>query len=400
VLGSFRELGLLDLQVYRMGGAAVAHRASLYSAAYPHDGLLFTYPPFAALVFLPLHLLGWTGGAIAITAASVAALVRSCALLTRGTDRDTVLAGSTRPVVFAGLVIFSLVIWPSRSTFEYGQINFIIMWLVLEDFLGSRRSPRWDGVPMGLAAAIKLTPAFFIPFALVCGQYRRARNATAMVVVAFALGFLAVPDEALSYWTSHIFDPSRVGSPAFLSNQSIYGMVSRLVGRPAGPLTQLVAGLVLGGAILFVGRRLWDLNCRTAALATAALGPLLVSPISWTHHWVWMTLFLAALGLSVPPDARLLRGARVALVAMLVTISLPRPMNVFPSGGDQEYQFPLGVQVATSAYVLFGLALLAYLFAYSRCVAADRERRDAPITPARSADAPLSEPGPRPDLVR
>jgi alpha-1,2-mannosyltransferase len=384
VWGSFRELGLLDVQIYRMGGEAIVRRTSLYHVGYAHDGLLFTYSPFAAVVFVPLFLAGWSGAAIAVTVASAGALVRSCVLLLRGLERDSTFPRMRWSSALLGLVLFGLAIWPTRSTFEYGQVNVVLMWLVIEDFLGAGRRARWGGVLIGLAAAVKLTPAFFILFAVASGQYRRALNASLVMVASLALGFVVLPAESWEYWTSLIFDPARVGSPLYEANQSIYGLVSRFMGHPAGIGVQLVGGLVVGGAVLVTARSLWVSGCRVSAIAAAALGPLLLSPISWSHHWVWMTVFLAVLAQRVEAGHVILRAARVVLMACLMVVSLPRLLNFVPSAQDRERGITLGMQLLGSVYVYFGLALLAYLYGYAR----SRPPAELPPSPG-----PGSEPG-------
>ena len=159
VAGGFRQLGLLDLQVYRMGGHAILHGEPLYAGAYAHDGLPFTYSPVAAVLFTLLDLMGWVAAAVVITAASLAALVRSCWICV---CRATSAEGGRRAWMMAIVVLAALAAWPTRSTIELGQINILLMWLVLEDVLGLGRRARWSGVLTGLAAAIKLTPAFFV----------------------------------------------------------------------------------------------------------------------------------------------------------------------------------------------------------------------------------------------
>jgi hypothetical protein len=62
---------MIDLEVYRAASRAVVHGVDPYSVSGP-DGLPFTYPVFAALVFVPFALVPTMAARVAITVMSFA----------------------------------------------------------------------------------------------------------------------------------------------------------------------------------------------------------------------------------------------------------------------------------------------------------------------------------------
>ena len=147
----------VDLHVYLGGAAALDHPGTLYSYVYadqtPDFPLPFTYPPFAALVFYPLSRLPFGLVALCWQLGIIAALYGVVRLSQRLLG---VPAGEQHRQTMAWT---ALAIWtePLRSTFDYGQVNVILVLAVL----GAAYSSRWwvSGLLVGLAAGVKLTPA-------------------------------------------------------------------------------------------------------------------------------------------------------------------------------------------------------------------------------------------------
>jgi alpha-1,2-mannosyltransferase len=181
---SYHHLALLDLQVYRMGGRALLDGSPLYDARYPWDSLPFTYTPFAAIIFVPLALLSPGAAALVMTALSLMCLARAVVLVERHLPRRS---GAAIPTTVIGAAI-GLSLWATRSTLEFGQINLVILWLVLEDLFGVGRRSRWMGALLGVAIGIKLTPAFFLLFLLSIKQVRRVLVAGADAAATLAAG--------------------------------------------------------------------------------------------------------------------------------------------------------------------------------------------------------------------
>jgi alpha-1,2-mannosyltransferase len=306
-----------DLRIYYGAVVNWAHGGKLYDYAVMdrYAGPLgFTYPPFAALLMYPMVWLGlggtiaamWIGSALAL-AAMVAWLVVPVA------DRHG------WPRWYALGIAIPLATWlePVRETITFGQINLLLAVLVLWDLLFlTRRGSRFAGVGIGLAAAIKLTPAIFIVYLLVTRRFRAAAGAVVTAVLASLLAAAARLGDSWSYWTSVLWQTSRVGDVKKIPNQSLLGALSRLTDPVPAPrwLWLLLVLGVLGLGLTRAGRahRAGD---EVAGLTLAGLVGTLVSPVSWQHHLVW---FIPAIVVLVDAGATRglpRRGANLGLAA-------------------------------------------------------------------------------------
>ncbi|MFF6953357.1 glycosyltransferase 87 family protein [Streptomyces iakyrus] len=271
-----------DLRVYYGSiDSWVHHGGRVYDYRVPGTPYGFTYPPFAAVAMLPMALLSLHAAIAVALLLNLAALAVVLRLLA-GPDRR-------RPGWYGWALIACLLALfePLRDTFSFGQVNLLLLALVLADatLLATGRG-RLAGVGIGLAAAIKLTPALFIGLLLVAGRRRAAAVATAVAAGATALAAGVDPDASRFYWTEALWDTSRVGRLGYVSNQSVQGVLARL-GEPDRAVWAVAVLLVLG---------VWALRARravaagdwTAAFALTGLAACLVSPITWVHHLVWL----------------------------------------------------------------------------------------------------------------
>jgi len=351
----------------------------LYSFVLPdkiQGQLGYTYPPFAALLMLPL---AWVplGVAEAIyVTLTVAALAVTTYWLVAPLARR-----HGWPLWFVFPLALALVSWlePIRETVTYGQVNLILVLLILADLLvGVPRKARWTGVGIGLAAAIKMTPAIFIIYLLVTRRWRAAATATATALAATLLAAAVAPRESWRFWTGAVWDTARVGHLERVANQSVMGTLARL------GTTNRVLWAVLVLAVLGYG--LW--RARRAALAGDELTGLtltglagsLCSPVTWTHHVYW---FVPALVVLVDAGAR---SWRWLAVVVYVTTAFSIPM--WFEWGLSEARFGHGLAgfLITNWYVLLMLALLVALPAASRRTAATRRT----ASPAGTAPSPGS----------
>jgi alpha-1,2-mannosyltransferase len=327
-------IGFLDLLVYRAGGHAVVSGHSLYapdfaSANGSPQGLSFTYPPFSALIFAPLAMVP---AAVAkavmtvLTLAGCAVLFAIVAAATRnrwdrfGSWRSLTAPMSTRvgaTVVAAALVFMFSV--PVLGNFTYGQVNVVLYAAVACDILLPRVWwPR--GLLVGLAAAVKLTPAAFIGYFLITRQWRALAVSIVSAASAMGISGLVMPADTVEYFRTTLFDPARIGSLAFSSNQSLRGVIERLPALDAvrAPLWLLAVLLVLALAVAAVeaSRRCGD---AVAAMLSVGIAQLLCSPVSWAHHWVWLSataVYLLMRWLATD-DARVRRAAiAIAVIAI------------------------------------------------------------------------------------
>jgi len=273
---------MYDAKVYRTGGAAALHGQDVYRRLPPPA---FTYPPFAAVLFVPLSLLSVNAIGVLWTAASIVCLSASIWLcLGRpAIDRD-------RRVLLSYAAVCALAVWldPVSLTLLLGQVNLILMFVVLLD-LSLVDANRWKGLGIGIAAGIKLVPAFFILYLLLTRRFRAAAVALAGMAATVASGFAALPHDSIRYWGGVFLDSSRVGDPQNIRSQSLRSVIVRWLHTSQGiepawiVLSAAVAVTALGLAV-WAHRRGEEL----LAICVTATGALLISPITWQHHWVWM----------------------------------------------------------------------------------------------------------------
>lgn len=364
-------LTFVDLRVYRAEGSALLHGLDLYG---PLEGVhgLTTYPPFAALLFVPTAF-------VPIAPLEVLSVLANLGLLLVVSCQSVRLVRGGGPGTFsAGCVLAAIALWiePVTTTLLYGQVNLLLLALVLADFTLPEHS-RFRGVGVGLAAAIKVTPAFLIVYLVLTGRFRAAGTAAATLLATIGLTALVDPGATWSYWTRHLFDLGRAGRLENSVNQSVRGWLVRVDHTRDTPPAQLLVVLVVlvaGLACAVLAHRC--LGDSWGLLAAAVTG-LLVSPISWSHHWVYC----------IPVLALLWSEARAFLIPALL-VFWSHAVWLVPHGGSAELQLT-GPEVARSGwYVVAGLGFLA-LTAWRVHAAYDvsdaaREGHDVAVGAARS----------------
>ncbi|WP_338767019.1 mannosyltransferase [Nocardia vulneris] len=325
----FTENGsnVVDLHVYVDGSAALL-TDRLYDFTYaektPDFPLPFTYPPFAALVFFPLHYLPFGVVSVGWLLATVAALygvVRIAIELILGAERAR--AWQTGVVGWTAVGVW---MEPVRTTIDYGQVN---VFLVLGAMLAVRSSRWWiSGGLVGIVAGIKLTPA-------ISGLYFVARRRWAAVVCSalvfgatVGLSFLIAPHEARRYFGTLLGDADRIGPVGSVWNQSLRGALSRILGYDVQSGPWWLAGVLVVAVLAVLAWRALAPDDRMGTLVLVQFFGLLVSPISWSHHWVW--LVPTVLWLLYGP-LREVRGAKLIAGYWLVTtlIGVPWVLSFF-----------------------------------------------------------------------
>ncbi|MYY00501.1 DUF2029 domain-containing protein [Streptomyces sp. SID486] len=281
--------GFFDLRVYYGAVHTWAHHGGrIYDYRVPGTGYGFTYPPFAAVAMLPLALLGRTTAIVVSLLVNLAALAGVLRVLAGADWRRH---GWYRwALCLCLLALFE----PLRDTFGFGQVNLVLLALVLADsaLLAAGRG-RWAGVGTGLAAAVKLTPALFIGLLLLAGRRRAAGTAVAVAAAATATAAWVDPAASRFYWTEALWDTGRVGRLDYVSNQSLQGVLARL-GESGRPLWAAAVLLTLSVWALR-GRRAVAAGDWEAAFALTGATACLVSPITWVHHLVWLLPSFAVL---------------------------------------------------------------------------------------------------------
>ncbi|MCC8243200.1 glycosyltransferase 87 family protein [Saccharothrix luteola] len=313
-----------DFAVYHAAGSVVLHNGpSIYGLAVDTGNftdLPFVYPPFGAMLFAP-----FAGFELATAGVLWTFVTELClaAILWLSLGMVGVSSWKRRAaLVVVGMVLFSCLLDPVRVNAYLGQINMLVVLLALVDF--SRSTPhRWRGIGIGIAAGIKLTPLIFVVYLVLIGRGRDALRAVLAFAGTVAVGFAVLPSDSRQYWLDGMFlSPDRIvlGFPT-LVNHSLSGLLSRLTGTTAPPtwaplVTAVLAGLGLAAAV-WAHRR----GQAVVGMLVVAFTSLVVSPVTWPHHILWLVPALVWLAF-----ARWRSGSvwlpRLILVAVIAHSSL------------------------------------------------------------------------------
>ena len=384
-----------DFEVYFYGGSRVLETGEtgvneLYA---PRDGLPFTYPPFAALLFAALATLGLSMGSLVfITTALLGAAVVSAWLARHyfglGRWRDAFADWRFRAVTLAGTAAI-LLLGPWRDTFDFGQINIILMGLVLADFAlhGKSRAGelRWPaGLLIGIAAGIKLTPLAFGLYFLVRRDFKALGWMAAGFFGSIAAAWALLPTASGTFWTKILPDTGRIGGPAYVDNLSVKGLLLHL-GLPDSGLTSMVwlaLALALAAVAALVIKWAVEADENFVAVSATAVLMLLISPVSWSHHWVWMAVALPCMAFAmhrVPSRDGKMRLAGWIIVAFSAVAFYLTPKYLAVMAGAQEWGKDPQTQwqlIVASLGVVCGMAMLVYwALAYRPSRAALRQTR-------------------------
>ncbi|MFC7381956.1 glycosyltransferase 87 family protein [Sphaerisporangium rhizosphaerae] len=276
--------GWIDLEVYREGGAAVLRGTSVYDLVVGGRSLQFTYSPFAAMLFTPLALVEMETASGIWVLISILALEAVIWILVGLT---TVKRRGRRAAHALLVVIAALPLYPVALTLWNGQIGIILLLVIVADLTHGKE--KWRGIGTGIAAGIKLTPLIFIPYLLLTRRYRAALMACLGFLGTVILGFLLLPADSRDYWGGAFFDTHRVvaGQGVDFFNQSLRGVLALVPGSwPIMPVWLALCAVVGTGGLL-VAARTWKKAGELAGITVTGIVGLLVSPVSWPHHWVW-----------------------------------------------------------------------------------------------------------------
>lgn len=285
----------IDFVVYRRGADVLLHGGSLYDdVSVGPRPLPFTYPPFAGALFIPLAMIPFRLGLAIWELINALALV---AIAWMTATRLPRIAGTEPARSWAtweiAALVFSVAVAmePITDNFAYAQTNLIVVFAVLFDSL---RESKWSGYLTGIATGFKITPGLFIVFMLVTRRWTAAGRAAIGFGVTIAIGALFGPAQEWRFWTSSLFETDRVGETNTATNVAISGDLARLSTQPWSTAVWVTAALAILVTGLLIAKQWWPSERLIAAAVVGTVG-LLVSPISWVHHWVWMVPMVAIL---------------------------------------------------------------------------------------------------------
>ncbi len=366
----------VDSEVYRAGAQAFLDGLNLYTRDYAIGSiqLPFTYPPIAAVVFTPLLLFSSNVMGALLTLLS-AGLMWWCIAIVLRRVVSGIAAYDSR--LFALFILpMALFTEPVNQTLKFGQINILLMTLVLMDtFTRKPWLPR--GFWIGLAASIKLTPAVFGLYFLVKKDWKGAIVSILSGVGFTLLAFLLLPASSKMYWTETLSDPSRIGNLSYVTNQSIRGLFSRLMHENQDTVELIwMAGVVLtliGVGIAMV--RVLKAGSPHGAVLLNSLIALLCSPVSWSHHWVWLTPIALGFVASAWSQRHTAPGTAATAGVMALITTVPMLVPTFwnmPFDSEAAPAWPLLLHPSGSSYVVVGIAVIIVCLVNPRVFGTDQ----------------------------
>jgi alpha-1,2-mannosyltransferase len=375
-------LGGFDLRVYQGAGLVARHDPSQLYNWQLVPGARFTYTPFAALLFAGASFFPWAAAVWLMAVFSFLALLATVWM----TAGQLGWAGRRRLALVSTVTAAALWTEPVQRTLHVGQVELLLMALVVWDLCqpGGRR---WQGAGIGLAAGVKLVPLIFIPYLLLTRRFRQAGVASAVFAATAAIGWAALPQASAQWWLGRDFlAASRTGFIGFVANQSLRGLFTRLAGSVnAATPGWLAVTVVIAVAGLLAAALLHTAGRPVPGWVTCALTGLLVSPISWDHHWVWIAPALALLADGVVRARGPARRAQWVFLGLLGlafaawprvwshdSALVPWGLIWYPpgtlsglsaAGSHPEYSWRGFDLITGNLYVLGGLALFAAMLA-------------------------------------
>ncbi|WP_006240878.1 glycosyltransferase 87 family protein [Mycolicibacterium tusciae] len=360
----------IDIDVYRMGGQAWLDGRPLYA-----DGVMFhtrggldlpfTYPPLAAVLFSPFAMLSLEGASIAITLTTLLLLIVATTILLTRLDvwpdpraAKSAVTGEPawlRRAWLAAAIVAPAVIYfePIRSNFDFGQINVVLMTLVIADCV-PRKTPWPRGMLLGIAIALKLTPAVFLLYFVLRRDTRALIVTAASAVVATLAGMAFAWRDSLEYWTETVRNTDRIGTATLNTNQNIAGALARL-GLSEGVRFALwtIACFAVLALTVWAVRRVLRAGQPVLALICVAMFGLVVSPVSWSHHWVWV---LPTVLVTAVVAYRQRHVALAVVSAAGIALMIWTPISLMPE--HQETSASLWRQLAGGSYVWWAVAVI------------------------------------------
>ncbi|GAA4894625.1 alpha-(1-2)-phosphatidylinositol mannoside mannosyltransferase [Tessaracoccus lubricantis] len=374
----------IDFDVYRIGGQVFRDGGELYGTM-PETvagiSLPFTYPPIAAAIFSLLTFVSWRAGSVTLSALTVASMLVVLFLVVRE------LGANRRDSVWLTVALGCIALYlnPFAETVQFGQINAVLMALVMVDLLVGR-GKWWQGSLIGLAFAIKLTPAVFLGWFLMRRDWRQLAVGVGSALLFTGVGFALRPADSWAYWTRVLPASERIGEPAYPSNQSLNGMLHRAMLGDSATWVWFIASVVIGLACLVVIRRLLQRGDDLTPAVVLGVYALVASPVSWDHHFVWAA---PAMVLTTAWLWRLRRPwpawAAAALTAAGLWIFRHAPHWELPHPPEQNPLWTPLQQVVGGAYFWWALGFLALAALCSReqldGVVARHAENDVPNSP-------------------
>ncbi|MEV6235239.1 glycosyltransferase 87 family protein [Lentzea sp. NPDC051838] len=356
-LGNPVNWGMIDLKVYWSLSPNVLSD-QLYDINMPFTAdfpLPFTYPPFAALAFLPVSALPWVAARIVWQVLSLFCLwwlIRTALkLIATKAEQDYDVKWQRRALLWTALALW---FEPVRKTLDFGQINLPLVAGVFAAMIAVRQITAGLGVGVGIG--LKLTPGISVLYFLATRKFTAAVWSAIGFAITVALGFLVSAKDSWRYWFELLGAADRVGPVGSAINQSLRGALSRSFGYDVKMGWPWLLAVAVSAVLTFFAlRAAVRANDQLAAVVVVQTFGLLVSPISWSHHWLWMIPAVLWMVYGAQHRARVVLAW--AWVVVMVTDIISILIELQPTIWEIPRPWPLAL--LGWVYPALGLAFLA-----------------------------------------
>ena len=192
-----------------------------------------------------------------------------------------------------------------------------------------------------------------------------AITALASFVAATLVGFALAWSDSWEYWTHTLHHTDRIGEATLNTDQNIAGALARLgLGEGERFVLWTLGCFAVLALTVWAARRVLRAGAAPAAtsgsgqpalaLICVAMFGLVVSPVSWSHHWVWVlpTVVVTAV---VAYRRRHLGLAAVTAAGIALMVWTPIPLMQ----EHHETAASLWRQLAGGSYVWWAIAVIA-----------------------------------------
>ena len=331
-----------DLGIYRGALTDMLHGNSVYTFSVPmpefKTNMGFVYPPFASLVMLPLALVPRFAAKILMAVVTTALVVVAFVGCFRVVDarRQSVGRKKVSLISWVWVSILTGASIPSVANMQLGQVSFAVAALVLIDV--TLLPPRWRGVLVGLAGAIKLTPMILVPYYLVTRQWRAALNACGAFGLAAVIGAIFRWQDSERYWLQRDVIGNSQGDVARWDNWSIYGDLSRLgLNGSTLQISWIVGSAIVLGFAAWRSRKHFLGGQELEATLLMGIAAGLVTELTWTHHLLLLVVACVVLAIRRP------------------AIGIPALVVVTVAGYLTQFSIGFLVVSLMVAFVIFGM---------------------------------------------
>ena len=194
-------------------------------------------------------------------------------------------------------------------------------------------------------------PFIFVPWLFLTRQVRAGSTAVASFLVCCSFGFVISPRSSVYWWTKEACSTfSRVGTVVYITNQDLRVVLERFLHAPVfGPVPFLAIGFV-GVCGIALGAVAFRRSSELLGVLVCATTGLIVSPVTWSHHLVWVVPVIV--WLAAGKDRPKL-GVVVAAISFVLFVVAP--IYFVPHGRSLEFHLH-GWQLVAGNSFFFAMA--------------------------------------------